>query len=128
MTITLPTQVSAAHGWTLTDYMTMQARSAPAVGGQCSVTFAQLGSAERWQIDHAVVICDSTTPTTLRLYESVATPLSLLDGSGAGAFDVADWPGGLGVQPTQALLAVWTGASDGAVGTIALQARVLRND
>jgi hypothetical protein len=126
MAINVPIQVAAASGWVLNDYLTMQRRSAPAAGGLCTVTFDQLDPNERWLIDHAVITTTSSTATVLRLYEGTIDPLSLLDGSGSGGFDVADWPNGLAVAPTQALIAVWTGASTGSTGTVTLQARVLR--
>jgi hypothetical protein len=126
MGITLPRQIAVASTWTLNDFVTMAKSSPPAAGGICEVAFDQLDPNERWFIDHAVISCDSTTPTVLRLYEGAVNPLYLLDGSGSGAFDVADWPGGLAVQPTRTLIARWTGASAGAIGTVTLQARVLR--
>jgi hypothetical protein len=108
------------------EYATFQAQSAPAAGGVCQVQFDQLDSNERWIIDHAVSFCDSATPTALRLYESNISPFALLDGSSSGAFDVADWPAGLAIRPAMFLLAQWTGAADGAHGTMTLQARILR--
>jgi hypothetical protein len=126
MTVILPVGVSASSSWTLVEYATFQQESIPAAGGACQVQFNQLDSNERWIIDHAVSFCDSATPTTLRLYESNISPLSLLDGSASGAFDVADWPAGLMIRPAMFLLAQWTGAAAGSRGTMTLQARVLR--
>lgn len=126
MTVILPQSIAASTSWTLVEYATLQQQSAPAAGGTCQVQFAQLDSNERWIIDHAVSYCDSATPTTLRLYEGNVSPLALLDGSNAGGFDVADWPGGLAIRPAMFLIAQWTGAADGSRGTMTLQARILR--
>jgi hypothetical protein len=109
MTI-LPVALPSASSWTLIDYVSVQRRSAPAAGGFAQLEFDQLDQTEMWLIDHAVVKCDSTTPTDLRWY--------------AGA--VADWNAGLQIQPASSLVVRWSGASAGAIGVVTLQARVMR--
>jgi len=131
MGVILPRAVGgSATGWQLVDYQSGAAASfhtQAAAGGVCSVQLDQLDDTELWLIDHAVVYCTSSTPTSLRLYSDAIDPGRLLDGSSDGNFDVADWPGdGLQIAPSTSLLAVWSGASDGAVGTLNLQLRVLR--
>lgn len=115
-----------AYGWELVDYRTVSATSAPAAGGAAVVELPMLGPDEMWIIDHAAVYCTSTTQTELRWYAGQVAPHALLDGSGKGNFDVADWPGGLQIAPGISLVSVWSHASDGAVGTLTAQARVLR--
>jgi hypothetical protein len=94
------------------------------------VQFRDLDVSELWLIDRAIIQCDSTVDTKLRLYASTAAAASLLSGSdseaASGNFDEAEYPQGLLLRPSQSLLAVWTGASSGAKGTIRLQARVFR--
>lgn len=125
--VMLPVAVGGtATSWQLVDYVAPALRTQPAAGGVCSAQLPQLDPDELWLIDHAVIACTGTTATTLRLYADQVGPLYLLDGSDAGSFDVADWPAGLVLRPSTALLAVWSGASDGAIGTITLQARSLR--
>lgn len=124
--VTLPVSLPSARAWQLADFATARAVSEPATGGQARVLLEQLDSDELWLIDHAVIACSSSAATTLRLFEDIATDLNLLDGSASGNFDVADWPAGLQVQPSRALLAVWSDASDGAVATITLQLRRYR--
>lgn len=127
MTLVLPEFVGgSATGWQLLDYVSRPFRSQPATAGAAQIELAELDSDEMWLVDHAVVNCSSTTPTQLRWYDSVVDPAALLDGSNAGNFDVADWPAGLQLGPSTRLLVRWTGASDGAIGTLTLQARVLR--
>ena len=124
--VTLPRQIGgSAIGWALVDYASVSA-DAPASGGTAVAQFAQLDPDELWLIDHAVVACDSSTPTSVRWYSGQATADHLLDGSDSGNFDVGDWPAGLQLVPGSSLLVVWSGASAGAVGTITVQARVLR--
>lgn len=125
MTI-LPVASPTATSWQLRDYVSLQQRSAAAVGGFAQLEFDQLDQTEMWLIDHAVVSCNSSTPTTVRWYAGSVVDLALLDGSSAGNFDVADWNAGLVIQPTSALVVRWSGASAGAIGTVTLQARVLR--
>lgn len=126
MTVEIPIPIPSASGWVLRDYVSLQLRSAAAAGGSTQVEFNQLDGTEMWVIDHAVVVCNSSTPTTVRWYAGAVADLAMLDGSSAGNFDVADWPAGLVIQPTSSLIVVWSGASAGAVGTVTLQARVLR--
>jgi hypothetical protein len=125
MTI-LPVALPSASSWTLIDYVSVQRRSAPAAGGFAQLEFDQLDQTEMWLIDHAVVKCDSTTPTDLRWYAGAVADLALLDGSSAGNFDVADWNAGLQIQPASSLVVRWSGASAGAIGVVTLQARVMR--
>jgi hypothetical protein len=124
--VTLPTSTSAAAGWQVVDFLRLALRTAPAAGGQASLDAGQLDPEELWLLDHAVIQCDSTSKTTLRLYDSAPEPLRILDGSSAGNFSVADWPNGLQVAPGGSLVAVWVGASAGARGVLTVQGRVLR--
>lgn len=127
MTVILPeSRQGTASGWALTDFRTIQGHTDPAAGGACSLALPDVEANELWLIDHMVVACDSTTPTTLRLYNGREDPLGLLDGSDRGNFDVADWPTGLHLASTRFLLAVWSGASDGARGVLTVQYRSLR--
>ena len=127
MGVILPVPLGGtAAGWKLVDFREVRARSAPATGGLAVVELPQLDPDELWLIDHAVVSCTSTTPTAARWYESAVSDLALLDGTATGNFDVADWPAGLQLAPSQSLVVAWTGASDGARGVVAIQARVMR--
>lgn len=124
--VLLPTQAAVASSWRPSDYRTIQQRTAAAAGGVATLELEQLDGEAMWLIDHAVVACTSSTATSLRLYAGAVSDLALLDGSAAGNFDVADWPSGLMLQPTTSLVARWDGASDGAIGTLTLQLRVMR--
>lgn len=123
----LPTQLPTAAGWTLHDYAEVSGQSGPAnAAGVATLELTQLDGDEMWLIDHAVASCTSAAVTELRWYASTVTARALLDGTSRGNFDVADWPAGLRLSPSQSLIARWTGATPGAVGTLALQLRVLR--
>jgi len=126
MAVQLPVQRPVASGWGLADFRTIQQRTAAAGGGSAQLELAQVPSDELWFIDHAVVACTSSTSTSLRLYAGSVSDLALLDGSLSGNFDVADWPNGLLLEATRSLIARWDGASDGAIGTLTLQLRVMR--
>lgn len=120
--VILPTPLPVAAAWHVHEWRTVRA-SAIAEAGIATITLDQLGEGEQWLIDHAVITCSSSTPTTLRLYDTQADELHLLDGSRAGGFDVADWPAGLLVPPGGCLIARWVGASAGARATLGLQLR-----
>lgn len=127
MGVILPSQSPPAGRWSVADFVTMRYESAPHDGaGPLVIEGPQLDPAEMWLIDHAVVACTSSEPTEVRWYESQLDPRFLLDGSAEGNFDVADWPNGLQVSPSRALLIAWDGATTGAVGVVTLQVRVLR--
>jgi hypothetical protein len=75
------------------------------------------------------MVCSSTstTATKFRLYAGSIGPSAFRDGSDTGNFDVADWPAGLLFRGSRgSLFGQWVGASTGAVGTVTLQVRVLR--
>jgi len=125
--VILPHQAAgSAAGWGLFDFRTVAATTDPAAGGTAVVTLPQLAFDELWLIDHAVVSCTSVAGTDVRWYSDSPTPANLLDGSSSGNFDVADWPAGLQLQPGTSLVAVWSGCDDGAVGTLTVQARIMR--
>lgn len=126
MTIPLPQSIPTTTQWQLMDRRYITRSSPPAAGGIASVVFPPLDSAEMWLIDRAVASCDSSTPTKLRLYDGAAEVVRLLSGSDRGAYDEADYPGGLLLEPTSQVLAEWSDASAGAVGTIRLQVQVYR--
>jgi hypothetical protein len=116
---------SPASGWTVADWLDKSYASPPAVGGVATLSLPQVEPGRLLRLTHAVVSCTSAATTQLRLYLDTVAPGSLRDGSIAGNFDVADWPGGLLVPTSRVLVAQWTGATDGAVGTLTLQGEVL---
>lgn len=127
MSVVLPTFVgSASSSWQLADWLTPSWSSQPATGGRATITCDQLDNDELWLIEHAVVSCTSSTDTRVRWYDSGVDVQRLRDGSDSGNFDVADWPRGLVLRPSTQLVVEWTGASNGAVGTLTLQVQQLR--
>jgi hypothetical protein len=126
MTFTLPTPVGSASGWQLTDYRQLSYTTGPAAGGTTTAYADQLDVDVMWLVDRAVVFSTSTNPSAVRLYNGSAGAGRLLSGSNSGNYDEADYPNGLLVPAGGQLLAVWTLADDGAVGTLNLQVRELR--
>lgn len=126
MTVPAPYSLPTASGWTLYDWRELQATSTAAASGTASLTFDQVPDSELWLIDRMVSYCDSTTDTRVRVYRSQTDPRSLRDGSNSGNFDVTEYPQGLLLRAGGQLLAQWTGASDGARGTLTVQLRVFR--
>jgi hypothetical protein len=127
MTVPVPTSVPATSGWAVFDWLD-RSYSTPAAGadGVALLTRPPVPEDQRWQVTHMVVGCTSATATQMRLYFDDVSNGNLRDGTSSGGFDVADWPQGLWVPPGRALVARWTGATVGAVGTLTLQATILR--
>lgn len=123
MTVPLPQPIPTASQWKPVDFLRTRASTTPAAGGVATVELPQLADDELWVIGRSVVSCSSSTKTTLRFYESSVSPGRYLSGSIAGNFDEAEYPGvgGLQIAPATSLVAQWTGASNGAVGQLALQ-------
>ena len=126
MSVQLPQSIAAASGWQVVDWADPTFVSSPAAGGLATITLDQLPATDMWLLDHMVAECTSSTATQLRLYAGSVGPSTLRDGTNSGNFDVADWPGGLLVRSSTSLIAQWAGCSDGAIATLTLQARVLR--
>lgn len=126
MTVLLPQPLPTTGGWQLVDWLDASYVSAPAAGGTATITLDPLPPDTRWQLTHMVAFSTSAAAPQMRLYLSNVTPTGLRDGTNTGAFDVADWPMGLMVPPSQSLVAVWTGCNDGDIGTLTLQANILR--
>jgi hypothetical protein len=127
MTVPLPQPLPTTSGWQLIDWLDESFSSAPAgADGVATITLDPLPTDTRWQLTHMVAFCQSTAAPQMRLYLSNLSPGGLRDGTSAGVFDVADWPMGLMVPPSQSLIAVWTGCNAGDVATLTLQANILR--
>lgn len=126
MSVILPTSTLTAAAWQLGDWRELQLRTDAAAGGVATLEAPQVPDSELWLIDRAVVACDSTSATQLRLYVNHVNAQSLRDGTSRGNFDVTEYPQGLLVRGGNSLVAQWTGASDGAVGVLTVQVRVYR--
>lgn len=125
----LPEPQPSSAGWTFAGYADPAPVlvTAPAAGGRAVATGPQLDPGVQWLIDRAVASCTSTTPTSLRVYDTQESPAFLSDGTDSGNMDVTEYPGsGLWLGQTRQLLAVWAGASANSVGTLRLQVRVYR--
>jgi hypothetical protein len=90
-------------------------------GGQVVAYGADVPLDEQWMVEHAYASCTSTAATTLVVYAGAIGPQYVLDGSSAGNADTGDWPLGLLVPGGSKVVAVWTGASAGAVAFLNLQ-------
>lgn len=124
----LPQPQPSSAGWSFSGYLDPAPvlASAKAAGGAAVATGPQLEPGVQWLIDRAVASCTSSTPTSLRLYDSQSSPAFLLDGTDSGNMDVTEYPAGLWLGQTRQLVAVWAGASANSVGTLRLQVRVYR--
>jgi hypothetical protein len=125
MTIPLPSSISTASQWQLVDWLSLTQKATAAATGIARVELPALDTGEMWLIDRAVVACTSTTRTTVRIYVGSTTDVPL-SGSDSGNFDEAEYPSGLLVKPSQVLIAQWTGAVNGSIATLRLQARQYR--
>lgn len=124
-----PQPVPSSQGWTFTGWKdpAVVLTSAPAGSdGKAVATGPQIPPGEQWLIDRAVCSCTSSTATQLRLYDSQQSPAFLVDSTPIGNADVTEYPAGLLLGQSSQLLAVWTSASAGAVGTLRTQIRVYR--
>lgn len=126
MTVPIPTAIPTTSAWGLFDWLDRTFQSAPAAGGTATITLPQTADNERWQLTHMVAGCTSGAQTSMRLYLDGPANPNLRDGTASGNFDVADWPQGLWVPPSRALVAVWTGCDTGAVAYLTVQATILR--
>jgi hypothetical protein len=125
----VPQSVPSTQGWTFIGWKdpAVVLTSAPAgVDGFAVATGPQIPPGEQWLIDRAVASCTSSTTTQLRLYDSQQAPAFLLDSTPAGNADVTEYPAGLLLAQSTQLVAAWSSASPGAVGTLRTQIRVYR--
>jgi hypothetical protein len=125
VTIPLPQPIPTAAGWQFMGWRRFSARTPAAAAGTgtARVALDQLGTDELWLIDRAVVTSTSTSTTSVRHYDTSADAGRLLSGTDRGNYDEAEYPGGLLMESGSQLLTVWTGVTDGAVGTVNVQVR-----
>lgn len=126
----LPVYQGSAQGWALSDYKPDVILTSGLAGqdGIAVATGPQVDQGTMWAIQHAVCSSTSSSDTSLRLYDSASVSVSaLLSVSNSGNFDEAEWPSGPGLLLPQSrqLVAVWSGCSTGAVGTIRLQVALM---
>jgi hypothetical protein len=76
-------------------------------------------------VERIVVTCTSSIQTSCRIYAAPdarsITGSNLKDGTSTGNFDVADDAAPVFVDSNECFIAQWSGASVGAIGTVAIQ-------
>lgn len=123
----LPQPLPVSSQWAASDYGTGQDTTGPAnVGGTCSVELLTVPADELWLLERVVVSCTSSQASACTLYLDYVDPGRAIDFTPAGNGDVADSAPPVQLQSGTTLLAVWTGCSAGAKGTIRGQWVVLR--
>lgn len=124
--IYVPQAVPTPAGWVVATYRPrLVLRTPPAAGGTMTATADQVPGGQMWRIERAVCSSTSSAATALRLYDAGATDVPC-SGTDTGNYDEAEYPNGLLIDQGLQLTAVWTGASDGARGTLRLQVAVMQ--
>jgi hypothetical protein len=126
VTVPLPYALAVTSSWQLVDWLDRTYTATADAGGVGLITLPQLPDNERWQLTHMVAGASTAAQPKMRLYLDQVANGALRDGTGSGAFDVADWPMGLMVPPATSLLARWTGCNPGDAVFLTLQANILR--
>lgn len=125
MTI-LPQPVSHGPRWKLHDYKQVSRSAQAAADGTLRVVMPQQPQDELWLITRMVVWSDASGITSARVYLNSEDPTSLVDGTRAGNFDVADQASPIQMPGGSTLICVWEGADPGATGALLVQATVLK--
>jgi hypothetical protein len=108
------------------DYRTVAASTPAAAGGTCSVTLDPVPAGYFWLVERITVLNTSSTATTAYVYEGDPAPGNFRDGTSRGNLDVADESSPILVDSTRYLTVLWTGASNGAVGTVTVQYQLVK--
>lgn len=95
----------------------------PAAGGLATGQFQQVQAGRIWLVERIVVWCTSSSPTAAVFYTDTVQTASIVEGTSAGNFDIADENSPVVVDALSSLIVQWTGASNGAVGTARVQVR-----
>lgn len=115
-----------ASGLALVDVVKRAASSPPAAGGQAIASIGPVPTGQVWIIDRINVSMTAGTPT-IALYDDASLgAVYFLDGASAGVLNVSEYPTGIVIEDTRSLYAVWGAASDGAVGTVRAQFRIMQ--
>lgn len=132
MTGRLPYALPFAQQLVVVDYLTRTKTTEPTVVGEeegatgrCEATIEAVPPDQFWLVDRMTVTCTSSTETEARVYRGEERDANLVDGTVAGNLDIADEAQPILVEAGEELRCVWTGASDGAVGTFTVQVRVV---
>lgn len=120
-----PRPLPWAQQLVVVDYQRTHGQSSPAAGGTCSVELGPVPQDETWLVDRMIVLCDSAADTEARVYVGSVRDTAFVDGSLTGNLDVADESQPVLVDAGEPLTCVWSGAADGAVGTFAIQYRLV---
>jgi hypothetical protein len=120
------TNARGISAWVDADRFTRSASTKAAAGGTCATILGPVPEGDLWLIERIVVTCTSSTATTAIFYLDSISNANIVEGTQSGNLDFADENQPLEVDGARSLLAVWTGASNGAIGTVQAQIRVLR--
>jgi hypothetical protein len=94
--------------------------SGPAAGGAMEAAF-QVPNDRVWRIERLAVSTTASQPTAAATYTGAASPENLVDYTPAGNGDIADETNPIVLPGGSVLRVRWTGANDGAVGTVHIQ-------
>jgi hypothetical protein len=119
--LTIPKVLPTAGGLTMTEWRRAYKRSDPAAGGTCTVILDPVPDGETWRVERLVVTCTSTSVPLVRVYAGAVADFNVVDATAAGNLDIADEDPPLLLTQGEQLICVWTGATDGAVGTFRAQ-------
>lgn len=124
--MTGPRALPYAQQLVVVDYRRKTTQSGAAADGACTAALDQVPQGETWLVDRMVVQCTSSTETVARVYAGGVRDSAFVDGTIAGNLDVADESQPILVDSGDALVCVWSDASDGAVGTFSVQYRLVQ--
>jgi hypothetical protein len=102
-----------------TELLTASQASGPAAGGVMEVAF-QVPGDRVWRIERIAVSSTSAAVTTATVYVGAVDPANIVDQTPAGNGDIADETNPIFVPGNAVLRVRWTGATNGAVGTVRL--------
>lgn len=115
-----------ANAIAASNYQFASQNSAAASGNVATTTFPAVPTGFLWLVGRITVVSNSTTPTSLGIYLDTVANGSLLDYTLSGNSDVADENTPIVITAGHKLVANWTNASNGSIGTCNLQYQLIQ--
>jgi len=92
--------------------------------GRAQLSVGPSRAFETWEVSRVAVQTSGAIKPAVRLYWYSEVTTSFIDGTRSGNADVGEYSPPLHVTPGQSILAVWTGGSVGAIGSITFDGSV----
>jgi hypothetical protein len=115
-------------GWTVVDFAVLRRNSQPAeqTDATLEISFPAPAGGQLWRVEQIAVLCTSSTPTALYVYDQTPPGPAPAGGTVKGDLTFATFDPPLTIRTGNQLVLQWKGASKGAIAYARVQFQILQ--